>query len=93
MFGSATLKITVVLLGRAGELAGRTIVEVELPEGSTVYDLMKKLGEEVNPVLFKRFQEGHYVFVVYVNNVPTISVDTKLKDGDRVTLVTPEMGG
>lgn len=87
------MKVTVVLLGRAGELAGRALVDIELPEGSTLYDLMKKLGEEINPSLFKRFLEGHFIFVVHVNNIPTIDATTKLKEGDRVTLLTPEMGG
>lgn len=87
------MKVTVVFLGRASEIAGRTLVVVELPENSTLYDLMKKLGEEVNPAIFKRFIEGHYVFVTYVNGVPTVDVRLKLKDGDRIAFVTPEMGG
>jgi len=87
------LKITVVLLGRASELAGANIVELELPEGSKVRDLMKTLGERVNPVLAERYFKGHYVFVVYVNGVAIDNPDTVLKDGDRVALITPEMGG
>ncbi|MGC8982223.1 MAG: MoaD/ThiS family protein [Desulfurococcaceae archaeon] len=87
------MKITVVLLGRASELAGTNIVELELPEGSKVRDLMKALGERVNPVLAERYFKGHYVFVVYVNGVAIDNPDTVLKDGDRVALITPEMGG
>ncbi len=87
------MKITVVLLGRASELAGANIVELELPEGSKVRDLMKTLGERVNPVLAERYFKGHYVFVVYVNGVAIDNPDTVLKDGDRVALITPEMGG
>lgn len=87
------MKITVVFLGRASEIAGRSVVEINLPEGSTLRDLMKKLGEEVDERLYSRFIEGHYVFVTYVNGIPTIDVDMALKNGDRVTLITPEMGG
>ncbi|MEM3346411.1 MAG: MoaD/ThiS family protein [Desulfurococcaceae archaeon] len=91
--GGLTLKVTVVFLGRASEIARRSLVEVELPEESTVLDLLKKLGDEIHPDLFRRFIEGHYVFVTYINGVPTIDPSTKLKDGDRVTFITPEMGG
>lgn len=87
------MKITVVFLGRASEMTRRSMVEIELPENSTLLDLIKKLGEDVNPSLFRRFIEGHFVFVTYINDVPTIDPSTKLKDGDRVTFITPEMGG
>jgi molybdopterin synthase sulfur carrier subunit len=54
---------------------------------------LKKLGETVNPRIFTKFLEGQFVFVTYVNDTPTISLTTPLRDGDRVTLITPEMGG
>ncbi|MFZ8791328.1 MAG: MoaD/ThiS family protein [Thermosphaera aggregans] len=87
------LKITVVFLGRASELSQKSIITVELPENATLYDLLKKLGETVNPRIFTKFLEGQFVFVTYVNDTPTISLTTPLRDGDRVTLITPEMGG
>lgn len=87
------MRITVVFLGRANEIAGRSITILELPDNSSLLDLMKKLGDEVNPKLFSRYIEGHFVFIIYVNGVPTIDLKTQLRDGDRVTLITPEMGG
>lgn len=87
------MKITVIFLGRASEISGRSLLTVELPDNATLYDLLKKLGETVNSRIFTKFLDGQYVFVTYVNDVPTISLNTPLKDGDRVSLITPEMGG
>ncbi|MEZ0394255.1 MAG: MoaD/ThiS family protein [Desulfurococcaceae archaeon] len=85
--------MTVVLTGRASDLAGVFKVEVELPEGSTLDDLIKAVAEKTNPKLYARYSQGHFVFVTYVNDRPVLSPGHVLSDGDRVVLVTPEMGG
>lgn len=87
------MKIRVVLTGRASDLAGRFWLDVELPEGATLDELVKAVSERVNPKIYKRFSQGHYVFVTFVNDRPVLDPSYRLKDGDRVTFVTPEMGG
>jgi len=87
------LKIAVVILGRASDYTGVNRLDIELPEGSRLVDLIKAVSERTNPVLYERYINGHYIFVTLVNDKPVLSPDTVLKDGDRVTLVTPEMGG
>lgn len=87
------MKITLVLLGRASEIAGGGVYSVELEEGSKLRDLVRVIGEKISPVLAERYSMGHYIFVFHVNGVPVDNLDYPLKNGDRVTLITPEMGG
>uniref|UniRef100_A0A7C4HET4 Molybdopterin converting factor n=1 Tax=Staphylothermus marinus TaxID=2280 RepID=A0A7C4HET4_STAMA len=87
------MKITVVFLGRASELVGKSIIEIDMPENSTLKDLLEKIGEMIDQSIYRRFVEGHYVFVTYINDKPVVNPNTVLKDNDRVVLITPEMGG
>lgn len=87
------MKITVIFLGRASDLAGVNIVELELAEGSRLRDLLKIIGEKINPVIAERYFKGHYVSVIHINGVATNDLDRELRDGDRITFITPEMGG
>lgn len=87
------MKISVVILGRASEIAGLNYIELVLPSGAKLKDLIQALGERTNPELASRYFKGHYVFVIYVNGVAVDNPDHEIKDGDRVMLITPEMGG
>ena len=87
------MKITVIFLGRASDLAGVNIVELELAEGSRLRDLLKIISEKINPVIVERYFKGHYVSVIHINGVATNDLDRELRDGDRITFITPEMGG
>jgi len=88
------VKVTVVFLGRASDIIGRSVMTVELPDGATLDDLIRFIGEKVNPRFYRRHVDGHYVYVPFVNNVPVHNTrDYVLKDGDRVMFITPEMGG
>ncbi len=87
------MKITVIFLGRASDLAGVNIVELELAEGSRLRDLLKIISEKINPVIAERYFKGHYVSVIHINGVATNDLDRELRDGDRITFITPEMGG
>jgi molybdopterin synthase sulfur carrier subunit len=87
------MRVHVVFLGRASDIAGINLLELDIEEGATLRDLIKIIGERVNPVLAERYFKGHYIFVTYINGVPVENPNTKLKDGDRVVLITPEMGG
>jgi molybdopterin synthase sulfur carrier subunit len=87
------VKVKVVFTGRASEMSGVFAMEVELPEGATLDELVKTVSEKLNPRIYKRYSQGHFVFVTFVNDRPVISPDYRLRDGDRVTFMTPEMGG
>lgn len=87
------VKIGVIILGRASEIAGTNYVELDLPMGARLRDLIKALGEKTNPTLSDRYFKGHYIFVVYINGIPVDDPDIEIKEGDRITLITPEMGG
>jgi len=88
------VKLSVVFLGRASDIVGRNVLVIELPEGSTLEDLIRYIGENINPRFYRRYVDGHYVFVPFVNNIPVNNPkDYVLRDGDRVVFITPEMGG
>ncbi len=87
------MRVYVVLLGRASDLAGVVHLVLDLPENSKLADLIRVLGEKVNPVLAKRYFEGHYIYVIHVNGVAVDDPNYTLHDGDRVVFITPEMGG
>ena len=93
MLLGSSVKVTVVFLGRASEIAGVNIVDVELVDGAKLKDLIEVLGERVSRVISDRYFKGHYIFVLYVNGVPTDDPNRELKNGDRVVFITPEMGG
>lgn len=87
------MRVKVVFTGRASEMSGVFSMDVELPEEATISDLVKTVSEKLNPRIYKRYAQGHYVFVTFVNDKPVIDPDYRLRDGDRVTFITPEMGG
>lgn len=87
------MKVTVVFLGRASDISGVNVLEVELPEQARLKDLIRAIGEKVNPELAKRYFQGHYIFVIHINGIAIDNPEYKLHNGDRVTLITPEMGG
>lgn len=87
------MKVGVVILGRASEIAGTNYIELDLPKGARLRDLIRKIGEKTNPILADRYFKGHYIFVVYINGLPVDDPDFEIKEGDRITLITPEMGG
>jgi len=87
------LKVTVVFLGRASDISGINVLEVELSEGARLKDLIKAIGEKVNSELAKRYFQGHYIFITHINGIAVDNLEYELHNGDRVTLITPEMGG
>ncbi len=87
------MRIQVVFLGRAAEIVKKHVVKLELKEGLTLEDLIKVIGEKISRRFYRRYVEGHYVFIPLVNNVPINNPKYVLRDGDRVVFITPEMGG
>lgn len=89
------MKVTLVLLARAGDLAGknRRVHIVDLPEEATLRDLVLFIKESISRRLGEGILRGRLIFAIYVNGTQVLSLDTRLKDGDRVVVTTPEMGG
>ena len=79
------MRIQVVFLGRAAEVVKK--------EGSTLEDLIRVTGKKISRRFYRRYVEGHYVFIPLVNNVPINNPKYVLRDRDRVVFITPEMGG
>jgi len=63
------------------ERAGH-IIPVDLPESSSINDLLDQLGIDIDPV--------HMLFVL---NGMTSELDQKLKEGDILNLMTAVSGG
>ena len=84
------LKVTVVLAGEYGEAAGRREVVEELPEGSTVKDLVSRLASRYGGLFSSVIEPGHGHIsrnvILLVNSATVYRADRELKDGDRVTI-------
>ncbi len=89
------MKVTLVLLARAGDLVGKNkrVHIIDLPDESTLYDLVIFIKENISRRLGEGILSGRLIFAIYVNGTQVLSLDTSLRDGDRVVITTPEMGG
>ncbi|RLG85627.1 MAG: molybdopterin converting factor [Thermoprotei archaeon] len=89
------IKVRVVFLHRAGMLVppDKRVVLLELPEGSTLKDLLKVISDKVSKRLGEGVLEGRLVLNILVNGVATVNLKHELKDGDVIHFLTPEMGG
>ncbi len=89
------MKITVTFLGRAGDIVGdaNRIIVLELPEGATLRDLFLAIRDKVSRRLGEGILEGRLIFSIWVDGMETADFGQKLREGSRVTITTPEMGG
>ena len=89
------MKVTVVFLARAGDIVdpSKRVVELELPEGSTLRDLFHEISRSVSRRLGDGVLSGHLIFKIWVDGVETANFMMMLRDGSRVMISTPEMGG
>jgi molybdopterin converting factor subunit 1 len=79
--------VRVLLFARAKEIAGRNVIEVELPAGATVAELRRRLGREV-PALAS-FAGG---CGVAVGGEYAVDGDA-VPEGAEVALIPPVSGG
>ncbi|MEM4577109.1 MAG: ubiquitin-like small modifier protein 1 [Candidatus Nezhaarchaeales archaeon] len=93
------MKVKVKFFAFIREVAGVNEVEVEIKEGMTIMDLIKKLSERL-PQKFRDFVfEGHEIsknIIILVNGKgisELYGLETKLKSGDEVALLPPVSGG
>ena len=61
---------------------GGQIISVDMPENSTINDLLNYLEIDIDPAQ-----------MLFVRNGRTTELDNKLKDGDVVNLMTAVSGG
>ncbi len=87
------IRVKTVFLARAGDIVGKHVHEFTLPEGSTLKDLIKEIGEKLSKRFYEGVVNGRLIFSIFVNGKPVDELNYKLSDGDRVVFTTPEMGG
>jgi len=92
------LKIIVKTFATLREIFGGTgMLYLELPEGSTIEDLLKKLEEQYGSRLdISRLVGENPNVKVLVNGREIMYLDglrTKLRDGDSVAFIPPVAGG
>jgi len=89
------VKVTITFLGRASDLiSGNTrVLVVEMPEGSTLRDLFEMIKTKINRRIGEGILEGRLFLYISVNDVGVNTLNYVLRDSDRVTITTPEMGG
>ncbi len=81
------MKATVKLFAMLREKAGTPELQVELPESSTVADLLKKVEG-----LFPGLPSSAPVTMIAVNS-EYVERSHPLQDGDEVALIPPVSGG
>lgn len=95
--GGRRMRVKVRYLGLARSRLGKREDEVELREGASLSELLGKLTEMYGELLRGLFDmEKESIvdpsFVITVNSVSRTG-DTRLKEGDRVALMTLISGG
>ena len=97
-------EITLKLYATLREIAGEGKIIMNVPEGSSVKELIRSLFNQANykekfieryGSLFKK-KNMEERFLVFVNNNPISSLngfETKLKDKDKVEILEPISGG
>lgn len=73
---------------------GSAELDLEMPEGSTIKDLLDYLEDKYEQQLVKVFRskDGSYMFNTTLNGNNS-GVTAELNDGDIVALLTPVCGG
>ena len=94
-------KITLHTILDLKEVVGQRLTEIELPEGSTVEDLLaymkKRWGDQLSGRLFDPDGGGVLPYVRIMVNGQTIQflegLETLLAEGDEVLILPPVSGG
>lgn len=89
------MRVTITFLGRASDLISGSsrVLVAELPDGSTLRNLFEVVKEGVSKRIGEGVLEGRLFLYISVNDVGVSTLNHVLRDGDRVTITTPEMGG
>ena len=95
------MKIKVKFLPRLRMIIGLKEVDIEIPEGSTVMDLLEKLrsvyGDSFKEYIYdeKTGEPSNYFqYLVDGKNICSLDkLDTKLNEGEIFSMVIPTVGG
>lgn len=93
------MKVQVEYTGQLRTVAGRSVDRVELPDGSTLSELLLHLGtqfEHVRPHLMNSSGQIQPSLLVAINGAAQPSrqaASTLLREGDAVVLLPPIAGG
>ncbi|MFP4498002.1 MAG: thiamine biosynthesis protein ThiS [Vulcanimicrobiota bacterium] len=77
------MKIALKIMGPVKKKTEKNPVEVEIPENSTILDVMKKIG----------YTETEANYLVYVKDGETLKPRARLNDGDYIQTVLQVGGG
>mgnify|MGYP001571652632 CR=1 FL=1 len=84
---STRMKVTIFLFALYREKAGRNRLEVDLPEGATAGDAVRRVARDVPPL-------GPLLATAALAvNTEYAGPDTRLRDGDELALIPPVSGG
>ncbi|MFP3237562.1 MAG: ubiquitin-like small modifier protein 1 [Caldivirga sp.] len=94
------MKVTVKFLAIFYEMAKTLRMEIEVPDGTTVRELLKIIDERVNPNISKTLlnddsglREGYNILINGRSLDYVKGLDTVLNNGDEVVLLPPIGGG
>ena len=94
-------EVTLKLYSTLREIAGEGKIIMNVPEGSSVKELIRSLFNQHEEKFRERYgllfkKDLEYRFLVFVNDNSIYSIDgfeTKLKDKDKVDILEPISGG
>ncbi len=88
------MKVLVKFVAVLRDITGRQSIELEIPEGSTLSDLLSKLTA-MYPKLdeFNRVVGGLSESIVVLVNGREAEYSYELKEGDTIVLLPPASGG
>jgi MoaD family protein len=95
-------EVTLKLYSVLREIVGKDKLIMNVPEGSSVKELIRSLFDQYKEKFIERYgslfkkKNMEERFLVFVNNNPISSLhgfETKLKDKDKVEILEPISGG
>ena len=90
------MRISIRLLRPFDEAAGRSTVELEMPAGSTVRDLVVNLCERFPPLKGHIYEQGGGIteyLTMFLNDKPVLDIEMPLADGGELLMMFPVSGG
>lgn len=90
------MKISVRLLRPFDEAAGRSTVELEMPPGSAVRDLVVRLCEQFPPLKGHIYEQGGGIteyLTMFFNDRPVLDMEMPLAEGGELLMMFPVSGG
>lgn len=89
------VKVTVVLLDEeVRKEVGAKEVSLEVPEGSTVRDLLEKIAQKYGKKIIESSLRAGALILLNGQNIELLGgLDARLSSGDRIAVIPPLDGG